>query len=104
MALFAEIVLIFQDALTALNIIVALCSVKTTGARPSYRLTGIQGPSVDILVTCCGGPVDVIVDTVAAVESQDDPQQQLRVFLLDDGHDQRLREAVTMLKTCRADR
>ena len=102
--LFAEVVLTFQDAVTALNIIVALCSVKDTGARPSYRLTGIQGPSVDILVTCCGEPVDVIVNTVAAAASQDYPRQQLRVFLLDDGHDQGLREAVTMLNTCLADR
>ena len=103
-AFLAEFVLTFQDAVTALNIVVALFSVKDTGPRPSYRLTGIQGPSVDVLVTCCGEPVDVIVNTVAAAASQDYPREQLRVFLLDDGHDQGLRQAVTMLNTCLADR
>ena len=100
----AELVLTFQDAVTALNIVVALFSVKDTGPRPSYRLTGIRGPSIDVLVTCCGEPVDVILNTVAAAASQDYPPQQLRVFLLDDGHDQGLRQAVTMLNTCLADR
>ena len=100
----AEFVLTFQDAVTALNIVVALFSVKDTGPRPSYRLTGIRAPSVDVLVTSCGEPVDVIVNTLAAAASQDYPRQQLRVFLLDDGHDQVLRQAVAMLNTCLADR
>ena len=103
-ALFAEVALTFQDAVTALNIIVALFSVKDTGTRPSYRLIGAQAPSVDVLVTCCGEPVDVIVNTVAAAASQDYPRQKLRVFLLDDGHDERLREAVSKLNTHLADR
>lgn len=103
-ALLAEISLTFQDAVTALNIIIALFSVKDTGPRSSYRLTGIRVPSVDVLVTCCGEPVDVIVDTVAAAASQDYPRQRLRVFLLDDGHDHGLQQAITLLNTCLADR
>ena len=102
--MFAEVVLTFQDAVTALNIVVALFSVKDTGPRPSYRLTGTQAPSVDVLVTCCGEPVDIILNTVAAAASQDYPRQRLRVFLLDDGHDQALREAITRLNTRLADR
>ena len=96
--LFAELSLIFTDAVAALGIVIALFSVKDIGPRPSYRLTGIRAaPSVDVLVTCCGESVDVIVNTVAAAASQDYPQQQLRVFLLDDGHDQELRQAIKKL-------
>lgn len=102
-ALLAEFALTFQDAITALNIIVALFSVKHTGPRPSYRLNGTRAPSVDVVVTCCGEPVDVIINTVAAAASQDYPRQQLRVFLLDDGHDQELRQAVMMLNRHLAD-
>ena len=102
--LLAELVLKFQDAVTALNIIVALFSVNDTVPRPSYRLTGIQGPSVDVLVTCCGEPIDVIVNTVAAAASQDYPPQKLRVFLLDDGHNQGLQQVIMMLNTRLADR
>ena len=101
--LLAELVLTFQDAVTALNIILALFSVNDTVPRPSYHLTGNQGPSVDVLVTCCGEPIDVIVNTVAAAASQDYPLQQLRVFLLDDGHSQGLQQAVMMLNTRLAD-
>jgi len=97
MIVLAESLLTFQDAVTALNIILALFSVKDTVPRPSYRLTGLSAPSVDILVTCCGEPVDIIVDTVAAAAAQDYPPQQLRVFLLDDGHDEGLQNAVTTL-------
>ena len=102
--LFAELVLTFQDAVTALNIVVALFSANGTVPRPSYRLTGIHAPTVDVLVTCCGEPIDVIVNTVAAAASQDYPLQQLRVFLLDDGHNQGLQKAVIMLNTRLADR
>ena len=101
--LFAEFVLTFQDAVTAVNIVLALFSVNDTVPRPSYRLTGIQAPSVDVLVTCCGEPIDVIVNTVAAAASQDYPPQRLRVFLLDDGHDQGLQQAVFLLNARLAD-
>lgn len=101
--LFAEFVLTFQDAVTALNIVLALFSANDTVPRPSYRLTGIQAPSVDVLVTCCGEPIDVIVNTIAAAASQDYPLQQLRVFLLDDGHDQGLQQAVILLNARLAD-
>ena len=103
--LFAELCLILTDAVTALGIVVALFSVEDICPRPSYRLTGIRAaPSVDVLVTCCGESVDVIVNTVAAAASQDYPQQQLRVFLLDDGHDQGLRQAIKKLNTKLEDR
>lgn len=100
----AELVLTFQDAVTALNIVVALFSVKDTGPRLLYRLIMIRGPSIDVLITCYRESVNVIMNTVVAAASQDYPRQQLRVFLLNNDHDQGLRQVVTMLKTCLADR
>jgi cellulose synthase/poly-beta-1,6-N-acetylglucosamine synthase-like glycosyltransferase len=58
---------------------------------------GKSSPTVDVCVTCCGEPVDVVVDTVEAAAAQDYPPQRYRVFLLDDGHDERLREAIEVL-------
>ncbi|KAL9071760.1 MAG: hypothetical protein Q9161_004024 [Pseudevernia consocians] len=68
-----------------------------TEARPRYQLTGDSCPTVDVLVTCCGEPVDVIVNTVTAAAAQDYPCTRFRVFLLDDGHDERLRQAIEEL-------
>lgn len=102
--LLAEFLLTFQDAVTALNIVLALFSAEGTTARPSYRLTGNSVPTIDVLVTCCGEPVEVIVNTVTAAASQDYPLQQLRVFLLDDGHDEELHQAVMVLNARLADR
>ena len=96
-AVLAEFFLTFQTAVTSFNIILALFSVNDTTPRPSLRLTGNTAPSVDVLVTCCGEPLDIIVNTVAAAAAQDYPSKQLRIFLLDDGHDERLRQAINVL-------
>ena len=45
----------------------------------------------------------MIVNTVTAAASQDYPPQRLRVFLLDDGHDQGLQQAVFLLNARLAD-
>ncbi|KAL8784923.1 MAG: hypothetical protein Q9213_003665 [Squamulea squamosa] len=95
----AEISLTFQDAVTALKIVLGLFSSKETGPRPRYRLTGDVAPSIEVLITCCGEPIDVIIDTAAAIAAQDYPAQYLRVFVLDDGHDQELGLAVARLNT-----
>ncbi|KAL8726065.1 MAG: hypothetical protein Q9166_006944 [cf. Caloplaca sp. 2 TL-2023] len=101
--LLAEFFLTFQDAVTALNLFLGLFSPKETAPRPGYRLSGDSAPTVDVLVTCCGEPVDVITDTVAAVSAQDYPTNRLRVFLLDDGRDEQLRHAVARLNARFAD-
>ena len=97
MIVLAEALLTFQEAVIALNIILAVFSVKGSVSRPSYRLTGMSAPSVDVLITCCGESIDVIIDTVIAAAAQDYPLQQFRIFLLDDGHDEKLRNAITTL-------
>ncbi|KAL8802057.1 MAG: hypothetical protein Q9182_004070 [Xanthomendoza sp. 2 TL-2023] len=90
----AEIFLTFQDAVTALNIILGLFSSKVIEPRPSYHLTGDAAPAIDVLITCCGEPVGVIIDTVNASAAQDYPASKVRIFVLDDSRDEELRHAV----------
>lgn len=96
-ALFAELCLSFQDAILAFNTIFALFCTKRIHPRPCYRLVGGSAPTVDVFVLCCREPVDVVLDNVAAAAAQEYPPHCFRVFLLDDGHDERLREAVTQM-------
>lgn len=92
-----EFFLSFQELVLAANLIFALFCAKDSRTRPRYYLTGNTAPTVDVFVTCCGEAIDIVLDTVAAVISQDFPPQQLRVFVLDDGHDNNLRDAVALL-------
>ncbi|MCJ1281399.1 hypothetical protein MMC26_000718 [Xylographa opegraphella] len=92
----AEICLSFQGFVLALNLILIQFSVNDTRSRPCYRLINESAPTIDILVTCCGEPLDVIADTVAAAATQDYPSQQFRIFILDDGRSDQLQEAVKL--------
>ena len=94
--IFAEICLTFQEVVLALNLILIQFAVPNTPGRPCYRLLGNLAPTIDVFVTCCGEPLDVIADTVAAAASQDYPSQQLRIFILDDGRNGKLRNAVML--------
>ncbi|KAL8701868.1 MAG: hypothetical protein Q9224_000304 [Gallowayella concinna] len=94
-----EFFLTFQDAVTALNIILGLFSSKEIKPRPSYQLIGDEAPTVDVLITCCGEPIGVIIDTVKASAAQDYPAPKLRIFVLDDSQDEELRHAVGRLNT-----
>jgi cellulose synthase/poly-beta-1,6-N-acetylglucosamine synthase-like glycosyltransferase len=71
----------------------------TTIDRPKYKLIS-EGrvPRIDVFIPCCHEDVQVIVDTVAAVVAQDYPSDRFRVLILDDGADDRLKEAVCQLK------
>lgn len=97
LALLAEFCLSFQEVVYAISILLSLFSVPETEARPRYHLTGDLSPTVNVLVTCCREPVDVILNTITAAAAQDYPSTRFRVFLLDDGHDDRLRQAVEEL-------
>ncbi|KAL8965542.1 MAG: hypothetical protein Q9183_003797 [Haloplaca sp. 2 TL-2023] len=99
----AECFLSVQDAVTALNVILGLFSLDGTTARPNLRLSADVAPSVDILITCCGESVDIILDTAVAAATQDYPADSLRVFVLDDGQDAELAHAVKMLKERKID-
>ena len=95
--LVAEFLLSFQEVVTALSLILGLIGSVGTIPRPRYRLTGESAPSIDILVTCCGEPIEIIVNTVKAAASQDYPSKQFRVFLLDDAHSEKLQLAIKAL-------
>ncbi|OQE37771.1 hypothetical protein PENCOP_c009G06872 [Penicillium coprophilum] len=56
-------------------------------------------PRVDVLVTCCGEPVEIILDTVRAACAMDYPASQFRVRLLDDGASSDLRDEIAKLTT-----
>ncbi|KAL9008667.1 MAG: hypothetical protein Q9180_009481 [Flavoplaca navasiana] len=98
MAVVAEFVLTFQELVLALGLFIGLASSRSQIPRSSYDLIGQSAPTIDILVTCCGEDVDVILDTVTAAAAQDYPSKCYRVLVLDDGHDDELRRRVADLK------
>lgn len=99
LVLLGELFLSVQEAAWGLSAIFALICANDTRPRLCYRLVGNSVPAVDVLIPCCREPTDVIIDTVAAAVAQDYPPQRLRVFLLDDGHDESLRETIKQLST-----
>ncbi|CAF9912566.1 hypothetical protein IMSHALPRED_000350 [Imshaugia aleurites] len=52
---------------------------------------------VDVLITCCGEEVSVVLDTVRAAADVDWPRDRMRVVLLDDGGSEELRREVQLL-------
>jgi cellulose synthase/poly-beta-1,6-N-acetylglucosamine synthase-like glycosyltransferase len=94
MALSAEIALSLQELVLGLNITIPLLWPNLRKVRPRYRLFGNTTPTIDVCVTCCGEPTDIILNTVTAVAAQDYPAQNLRVMVLDDGRNGTLRKAV----------
>lgn len=55
-------------------------------------------PSVDILLPCCGEPLNIILDTIGAACVIDYPKSAFRVLVLDDGNSVELRQAVQKLR------
>jgi cellulose synthase/poly-beta-1,6-N-acetylglucosamine synthase-like glycosyltransferase len=67
-------------------------------SRKKLRLCSSENlPRVDVLVTCCGEPVEIILDTVRAACVLDYPASRFRVRLLDDGASLDLRDEITKL-------
>ncbi|KAL9124747.1 MAG: hypothetical protein Q9217_005957 [Psora testacea] len=93
-AVISEYLLTFQEAINALNLIQSLLAGLHVSPRPSYKLIGESVPPVDVLVTCCGEPIEVILSTVTAAAAQNYPKSKLHVFVLDDGNDKVLHEAI----------
>lgn len=68
--------------------------------RKRLRLQGHENlPLVDVLLPCCGEPVDVIMDTVRAACALDYPVSRFRVLVLDDGGSIHLEQAVARLRS-----
>ncbi|KAJ5619503.1 hypothetical protein N7510_003487 [Penicillium lagena] len=81
-------------------LVVAASQVPGGGPRKRLRLQGTKNlPYVDILLPCCGEPVDVIMDTVRAACTLDYPVSHFRVLVLDDGGSTVLKKAVTTLQS-----
>ena len=102
-AFLSEFFLNIPEATTACTIILALFSGKAERPRPDYRICSSVAPSVDIMITCCGEPVNIIINTVLAAAAQEYPPQSVRIFVLDDAHDAELRHAVDVLQLRRDD-
>lgn len=97
LALLGNLLLTIPELVTACTITLAICSGKATKPRPGYRLRGHVAPSVNIMITSCGEPTEVVINTITAAAMQDYPSERFRVFVLDDGHDIGLRHAVDLL-------
>ena len=69
--------------------------------QPKQAARDDELPRIDIFVTCCGEAQDVIIDTVIAACNQDYPKSLWRVVVLDDGHSESLKTAITNLHKCR---
>lgn len=93
-AILAEFFLTFPEALAALDIALGLFSGRADQPRAEYELCGEAAPAVDVMITCCGEPVPVIMNTIKAATAQTYPGQRFRIFVLDDGRDQALQAAV----------
>lgn len=96
-ALLSEILLDFSAGILALSISLGLFAVPNATPRARLALVGDMAPDVDILLTCCGEPVNVIYNTAAAAATQDYPPKRLRLYVLDDGNDEDLRKAIERL-------
>ncbi|KAI4222731.1 MAG: hypothetical protein L6R36_005935 [Xanthoria steineri] len=94
----AEFVLTFQELVLALGLLIGLVSSQGQKSRPSYVLGGESAPTIDVLITCCGEAVDVILDTVKAAAAQDYPTSRFRVLVLDDKRDDELRRSIGQLQ------
>lgn len=65
--------------------------------RPKLRLLGLDVPTVDVFITCCGEEDDVVMDTFRAAYNLDYPRDRFRVILLDDGKSASLEASVNAL-------
>ncbi len=77
---------------------IAVAFIRDPKPRPILRLAGDKVPTVDLIITSCGEPTDVVLDTVKAACQVDYPVKKLRVILADDGRDEKLRQEVQRLR------
>ena len=92
--LLVEICFILPRIATACDMFSYLLFATKGKHRDRYRLTGDAAPAIDVVITCCGEEVDVIMDSAVGAASQDYPSDCFRVFILDDGQSSALQAAV----------
>ena len=71
--------------------------VVRTRKRKQLRLRGDVVPTIDVLITCCGEDIDLILNTTRAACSIDYPVDSFRVIVLDDGRSASLNRAIHAL-------
>ncbi|KAL8657374.1 MAG: hypothetical protein Q9226_001983 [Calogaya cf. arnoldii] len=62
------------------------------------RLTGNNVPMVDVFITCCGEPIEIVLDTVRASCCLDYPKHRFRITVLDDAASVAVKERVLGLR------
>ncbi|KAF4550864.1 Hypothetical protein D9617_15g042150 [Elsinoe fawcettii] len=66
--------------------------------RPRLLAQGKDLPGIDVVITCCGEDIDIILDTLQAALAVDYPSDRLRIIVSDDGESDGLRKAVCRLQ------
>ena len=95
MAMAGEFAFLLQDTSISFDVLFSwFFGVQVPGVIPRYHISGTDVPSVDVVVTCCGEDPLIIINTAAAIVTQDYPANRLRVFILDDAGDDQLRDLV----------
>jgi cellulose synthase/poly-beta-1,6-N-acetylglucosamine synthase-like glycosyltransferase len=67
-------------------------------SMPRLRLLGDSAPSVDIIITCCGEQMDILIDTIRATCVLDYPPDRFRVIVSDDANDPELSKFVESIR------
>ncbi|CEJ58357.1 hypothetical protein PMG11_07016 [Penicillium brasilianum] len=99
--LYLECAIFYQAIHTQSLVITAQSKGDPNLAQHRTRLQLVGGenlPRVDILVPCCGEPLEFILDTLYASCRIDYPSKRFRVIVLDDGQSMPLRKAVGELQ------
>ncbi|POS74749.1 hypothetical protein DHEL01_v206851 [Diaporthe helianthi] len=80
---------------TTFKAILDMVSILTPAPRRPYlQLRGDKVPTVDIIITACNEPFDVVLDTARAAINIDYPASRFRVIVADDGASQELKDGV----------
>ncbi|KAL8694268.1 MAG: hypothetical protein Q9218_001036 [Villophora microphyllina] len=85
------------------DFVVSLLHLQELSARGKgklqlpLRLSGDMVPTVDVLIPCCGEPLEVVLDTVKAACSLDYPKDRYRIAVLDDGRSPAVKDEITNL-------
>jgi len=83
---------------TTFKAVLDMISILTPAPRrPHLQLRGDHVPTVDIIITACNEPVDVVLDTTRAAINIDYPTSRFRVIVADDGASRELEDGVTEL-------
>lgn len=98
LVLVAEVLLDVQQIILAVNALFPFLIVSDQKIRPRMELVGNVAPTVDVMITCCGEPSDVVLNTIRAAVAQDYPPDQFRVYVLDDGRDSELEKGIQKIQ------